>query len=467
MLQRRRDPSKRRAPGVVLAVAALLLTGSAHAQTVVLEHFTLIDGTGHAPVSDQSLVMVDGRISWVGPAAKAPAPKSATTEDLRGKYLLPGIIDSHVHLGLVDGVDQNYAKYYNRANIERQLHLYAAYGVTSVYTLGTDGDAIHDVIADQRRIGRIDMARAYTAGRGVVFKGSYGGVPGLDQMVATPAEASAMVMREVAKGDDFIKLWMDDEFSTIAERMPYPMSKAVIDTAHKAGKKTAGHIFYYDNATELTREGIDVFMHQVRDRTAGPELSRAMKARGTWQLASTLSREASFTYTLLPFVDDPFFARGVAPTTIAALKAPARQQKLGSSPLFPKYPAAFSNAMANFATQAKNGVAYGMGTDSGPSARFPGYFAHWELELMVKAGITPLQALTAATGTNAKFLGTTQTGTIEKGKWADLLVLDRDPVADIRNTRAINAVYIAGRKVPTIWQTCTGRAADACGPAVQ
>jgi imidazolonepropionase-like amidohydrolase len=108
-----------------------------------------------------------------------------------------------------------------------------------------------------------------------------------------------------------------------------------------------------------------------------------------------------------------------------------------------------------------------MGTDSGPSARFPGYFAHWELELMVKAGITPLQALTAATGTNAKFLGTTQTGTIEKGKWADLLVLDRDPVADIRNTRAINAVYIAGRKVPTIWQTCTGRAADACGPAVQ
>lgn len=467
MLQRRRDRRNQKAVRAAVALAALLLASTAQAQTVVLEHFTLIDGTGRAPVADQSLVMVDGKIRWVGPAAQTPAAKAATSEDLHGKYVMPGIIDAHVHLGLVDGIEQNFTKYYNRANVERQLQLYAAYGVTSVYTLGTDGDAIHAVIADQRRIGRVDRARAFTAGRGVVFKGSYGGVPGLDQSVATPAEATAMVDREVANGDDFIKLWMDDEFATIADRMPYAISKAVIDTAHKDGKKTAAHIFYYDNAAELTREGVDVFMHQVRDRAAGPELSRAMKARGTWQLASTLSREASFTYTLLPFVDDPFFSRGVAPATIAALKAPARQQKLGASPLFAKYPEALRNAMANFATQAKNGVAYGMGTDSGPTARFPGYFAHWELELMVKAGITPLQALTAATGTNAKFLGTTNTGTIEKGKWADLLVLDRDPVADIRNTRSIDAVYIAGRKVPTIWQTCTERAADACGPAIK
>jgi imidazolonepropionase-like amidohydrolase len=467
MLQRRRDPLRRRAAGAAVALASLVLAGSACAETVVLEHFTLIDGTGRAPVADQSLVMVDGRITWVGPAARVPVSKTATSEDLHGKYVMPGIIDAHVHLGLVDGIDQSFTRYYSRANIERQLQLYAAYGVTSVYTLGTDGDAIHAVIADQRRIGRVDRARAYTAGRGVVFKGSYGGVPGLDQSVATPDEARAMVTREIANGDDFIKLWMDDEFATIGERMPYAISQAVIDTTRAAGKKSAAHVFYYDNAAELTREGVTVFMHQVRDRAAGPALSRAMKAQGTWQLASTLSREASFTYTLLPFVDDPFFARGVSPATIAALKAPARQQKLAASPLFPKYPEALRNAMANLATEAKNGVVYGMGTDSGPTARFPGYFAHWELELMVQAGITPLQALTAATGTNAKFLGTMQTGTIEKGKWADLLVLDRDPVADIRNTRAIAAVYIAGRKVPTIWQTCTGRTADACGTAVR
>jgi len=439
-------------------------TCPARAQTTVLNHFTLIDGTGRPPLADQSLIIANGRIAWVGPSRQLRTPKGARRQDLRGKFVMPGIIDSHVHLGLVDGIDQNFTKYYNRDNVERQLKIYAAYGVTSVYVLGTDGDEIHAVVADQRRRGPGELARVYTAGRGVVFKGSYGGVAGLDQSVATPADANAMVAREAAKGDDFIKLWMDDEFGSIGERMPYTISTAVIDAAHKAGKKAAAHIFYYDNAAELTREGIDAFMHQVRDRTADPSLARAMKARGTWQLASTLSREASFTYRLLPFVDDPFFYRAVAPATIAALKDPARQQRLESGPNFPKYQEVLRNAMASLALEAKNGVTYGMGTDSGPSARFPGFFAHWELELMVQAGLTPLQAITAATGTNAKFLKANQAGTVVKGKWADLLVLDRDPTADIRNTRAIDSVYLAGRKVPTIWETCIGRSdAAQCG----
>ena len=463
---RRIRPARARAMiRVGVALVALCLGGGAAAETVVLDHVTLFDGTGSAPRADQALVMIDGRITWVGPSGRRPITADATITDLRGKFLMPGLIDSHVHLGLVDGVDQSFTKYYDRANVEEQLKLYAAYGVTSVYTLGTDGDLIHQVIADQRRVGRIETARAYTAGRGVVYKDSYGGVPGLEQSVATPAEATAMVERETAKGDDFVKLWMDDEFGTVAKRMPYAVSTAVIDAAHKAGKKAAAHIFYYDNAAELTREGIDVFMHQVRDRVADPALTAAMKQRGTWQLASTLSREASFTYTLLPFVDEPFFARGVAPSTIATLKSQERQQKLAASPLFPKYPPVLRNAMASLAAEAKAGVRYGMGTDSGPTARFPGYFAHWELELMVKAGLTPLQALTAATGTNASFLRENESGVLKPGKWADLLVLDRDPTRDIRNTRAISAVYVAGRKVPTIWETCVGRAADACAAA--
>jgi imidazolonepropionase-like amidohydrolase len=94
----------------------------------------------------------------------------------------------------------------------------------------------------------------------------------------------------------------------------------------------------------------------------------------------------------------------------------------------------------------------GMGTDSGPSGRFPGYFAHWELELMVKAGLTPLQALTAATGQNARFLAAQDLGTLQAGKWADFVVLDRDPTADIRNTRSIHSVYISGESKKTIWK---------------
>jgi imidazolonepropionase-like amidohydrolase len=446
--------------GVAALMAGALTAAPAMAKTVALSHFTLIDGTGRAPVKNSAMIITDGKISWVGPAAKLKAPAGVKVRDLTGKFVMPGIIDSHVHLGLVDGITQD-LKYYTRESVERQLKLYAAYGVTSVQVLGTDKDEIHDIVRDIRAdpAGR---ARVWTAGRGVVFKGSYGGVVGLPAQVATPAEATAMVDREAAKGADFIKLWVDDEFGSIAERMPPAISSAVIAEAHKDGKKAVAHVFYYDNAKELTREGVNGFAHSVRDRAVDAPLLSAMKAKGVWQIAATLSREASFTYDLLPFVDDPFFSRGVTPQVIADLKNPERRTRLSSSPTFPKYPAVLKYAMENFGREAKAGIPYGMGTDSGPSARFPGYFAHWELELMVKSGVTPLQALTAATSSNAKFMGATNVGVIAPAKAADLLVLDKDPTADIRNTRAIDSVYLAGEQVPTIWQTCIGRAADAC-----
>lgn len=449
--------------GVVAAGLALAIATGAQAETNVLTHFTLIDGTGRRAAPDQALIITDGRLSWVGPASKLRVPKGSSVENLKGRYLLPGLIDNHVHLGLVNGITQD-LKYQTPENIEKQLHLYAAYGITSVQTLGTEKDLIFP-LRNAERAGRPDMARIFTVGQGVVFKGSYGGVPGLDQSVATPQEARHMVDGEVAKGADAIKLWVDDEFGTLSNRMPPAISSAVIDEAHKDGKMAIAHIFYYDNAAELTREGVNAFAHEVRDRPVDAALLGQMKAKGVWQMAATLSREASFTYTTLPFLDDPFFSRGVTPDVLAELRSPERVRKLGAAANFPKYAPTLRNAMQNFGAEAKAGVRYGMGTDSGPTARFPGYFAHWELELMVKAGVTPLQAITAATGHNAEFLGAKDIGTVQAGKWADLLVLDKNPLADIRNTRAIHEVFIAGRKVPTIWQICTGRPLAECGAA--
>lgn len=446
---------------VFAGIVAVALSASVGAETVVLRDFTLIDGTGSQPVPKQALIMTDGRISWVGPSARVKIPAGAKVERLAGKYLMPGLIDSHVHLGLVDGITQD-LKYQTPYNIEGQLRTYAAYGVTTVQTLGTERELIFPI--QHWRDGRPGMARVYTVGKGVVFQGSYGGVPGLKQSVATPDEARTMVREQAEQGADLIKLWVDDEFGMMAERMPPAISSAVIDEAHRDGKKAVAHIFYYDNAAELTREGVDAFAHTVRDRTVDDALIAQMKAKGVWQMAATLSREASFTYRTLPFLDDPFFARGVTPQVLKELASPERAARLGAAPNFSKYPQVFQTAMDNFGQEAKAGIRYGMGTDSGPTARFPGYFAHWELELMVKAGLTPLQALTAATSANAEFMGGRDIGTITPGKWADLLVLDRDPTADIRNTRTINTVYIAGNKVPTIWQICAGRAAASdCG----
>jgi imidazolonepropionase-like amidohydrolase len=111
------------------------------------------------------------------------------------------------------------------------------------------------------------------------------------------------------------------------------------------------------------------------------------------------------------------------------------------------YPGFLRTAQRNLKTLADAGVPYAFGTDSGPPGRFPGYFAHWEMELMVQAGLTPIQVITAATGSAARFLHAEDLGTLEKNKWADLLVLDKDPLDDIKNTRTISAVYIAGKRV--------------------
>src|SRR3546814_10464448 len=149
-------------------------------------------------------------------------------------------------------------------DIENQLRTGAAYGVTTVQTLGTEKDMIFPI--QQRRKGRAAMSRVYTVGQGVVFKGSYGGVAGLDQSVATPEEARAMVDREAAKGADLIKLWVDDEFGMREERMPPPIRSAVIAQAHTDGKKAVAPIFYYSTAAALTREGVDAFAHTVHPR---------------------------------------------------------------------------------------------------------------------------------------------------------------------------------------------------------
>jgi len=447
---------------ILLAIAGCcFVTQALHAQALVLKNFTLIDGSG-APPRAGAAVMIDtgGRIEWVGESARLQAPAGAKVIDLAGKFVLPGLIDDHVHLGLVHGLKQD-VDFYTKDLVEEQLETYAAYGITTVLVLGTDKDLIFDMRAAQRA-GRPGVARVFTTGQGLVYKGSYGGVPKLNQPVATPQEARAEVDNQARKGVDLIKFWVDDEFGALPTRMPPDISQAIIDEAHRQHLKAVAHIFYLDNAKKLVDQGVDGLAHSVRDEPVDPDFLQRMKQHGTWQMAETLSREASFTYSKLPFLDDPFFNRSIAPEVLQELASPQRTAKLEAAPNFARYKAVFATALANTTREVNAGVPYGMGTDSGPAGRFGGYFAHWELQLMVQAGLTPLQALTAATGGNAKFIGAADLGTIAPHKWADLVVLDRDPLTDIHNTRTIHAVYVAGHEVPTIWHLCAGRPKNDC-----
>lgn len=455
------------------AMVAALLAASlpALAETTVLKNVTVIDGTGAAPAPNSAIVMTDGKIAYVGPVSGLKVPAGAKVEDLSGKFVMPGIIDSHVHVGMMHDVTQD-EKYQTPENVEADLKQYAAYGVTTVQVLGTDKDFVLDM-RNQQRKGRPTMARLFSAGQGAVMKGGYGGLLGVTQPISTPEEARKLVDEQAAKGVDFIKLWMDDERKTIPVKMSYEVSRAIIDEAHKHHLRAVAHVFYLADAKELMREGIDGFAHMVRDVPVDQEFLDMMKAKGVWMVSPTLSREMAYSLAVMPWLNDPFFTRGVTPGTIAALKSMAREQAVVLGPTrFPGLPyekkvfwdmdRTLFQALENYQAMVKAGVKTGMGTDSGPNGRFPGFNAHEEMQLQVLAGRSPMDAIKSATFDNADWLKDKSIGSVEKGKWADLLVLDKNPLDDIRNTETIAAVYMAGQSVPTIWTSCRDRAESEC-----
>ena len=441
--------------------------GGDSSEAHVFRNFTLIDGGDHAPLPKAAMVVEKGRISWVGPEADLKAPSGAETSDLNGAFVIPGLMNLHAHLGNTVDLVQD-SKFHTRQSIEKDLKTYASYGVTTVLSMGTDQDAIFPVRNEQRdafsafakapaETARPSMARVYTTGQGLVFTGGYGGLAGVNQSVASPEQAAAAVNAQLDKGVDFIKLWLDDELGTMP-KMPAAVSTAIIETAHKRNARVLAHIFYLEDAKFLASQGIDGFVHGVRDQPIDQALIDSMEQHGTWQVAGTLSREASmFAYgSTPPFASDPFFTRGVSAKTLELIKSPERQKTIAGNPNFKKYPAFFETAKANFKRLVDAGVPFALGTDAGPPGRFPGYFEHWELQLMVDAGLTPAQAIDAATRRAAMFLGAEDLGTLEPTKWADFVVLDANPLTDIRNSRKIRAVYIAGSEVPSINQSTGG-----------
>jgi imidazolonepropionase-like amidohydrolase len=159
---------------------------------------------------------------------------------------------------------------------------------------------------------------------------------------------------------------------------------------------------------------------------------------------------STFVYESEPaFFADPFFLRDADPAVLAELRDPKRQAAMRTSPSAQEYKKALEVASRNLKRLTDAGVRIAMGTDTGPPARFQGYFEHMELELMAKAGLTPRQVLQSATRDAAQCMKAVDgAGTIRPGGWADLVVLGRNPLDDVRNTRTIESVWIAGNRVP-------------------
>ncbi len=429
---------------------ALIILNVDGAEIAAFKGFTLI-GNG-APQRDAGMIVTDGRITWVGPAAQMKIPPGGSVQDLTGRYVIPGMINLHGHVSIVSGLVQDTKRFYTREGVARNLVLYARYGITAVASLGTDQPLVYQIRQEQRA-GRPTMARIFTAGRGFTGKGGYpsviAGMEGVPFEAATPQEAAAAVDRLALQHPDLVKIWVEDHGGTLP-KIPIEISTAIIQAAHRHGLKVVAHIFYLQDAKQLAAAGIDGFAHSVRDQPVDDELIRLMKQHGTWQMAATLSREASLFAYAKPsqVLDDPFFAGSVAPDVLAELKSAAYRQKIAADPELARYPEYLRTAQRNLKRLADSGVRYGFGTDSGPPARFAGYFEHWEAQLMVEAGLTPAQVIAAATRSAAEFLGAAKDlGSLEQGKWADFVVLRENPLTDIRNTRTIEQVFIAGNPI--------------------
>jgi imidazolonepropionase-like amidohydrolase len=177
-----------------------------------------------------------------------------------------------------------------------------------------------------------------------------------------------------------------------------------------------------------------------------------MKARGVFLIPTLVRDEVLFAYAdNVKWLNDPFFLAGLDSGALTIIRSPEVVEKTRKDPDIAKYRAGLEMAKKNLKTLSDAGVKVAFGTDSGVPTRFPGYFEHRELQLMVEAGLTPMQAIVAATGTNAEILGgAKQFGTLQPDRRADFLVLDASPLVDIHNTEKLSAVWQAGKKVPSV-----------------
>lgn len=415
---------------VMLALGCSAATAAG--QTTALVGVRVLDGTGRT--LDAAVIVVrDGRIAAVGPQATTPVPDGATRLDMAGKTILPGLVNAHGHVGNTVGLraDRNG---YTRENLLRQLRTYAQYGVTTVYSLGDD-DTAGFALRDEQGTGPLDRARLFVAG---------------PVITADTAEAARAMTDSVAdRKPDLLKIRVDDNLGT-SRKMPEPAWRAAVARADERGLRIAAHVFYLADAKAVLDAGVDFIAHSVRDVPVDAAFIAALKAHDACY-SPTLMREVStFVYESTPsWIDDPFFLQSVDPAMVRQLRDPAFQARYRNSPTAKGYKAGLDVAMRNLRTLRDAGVTIAFGTDTGPPGRFQGFFEHLELEKMVEAGLTPMQAIVSATGDAARcHQRSGEIGTIAPGALADLLVLDANPLDDIRNTRRIDSVWIGGRRLP-------------------
>ena len=439
--------------------------GSAEGTVTAIVGATVIhpESEGKATVAADTTILIAGnRIRAVGPAASVRVPQGARLIDAHGKWVIPGLIDSHVHFfqsgdlytrpDVADfGQWVPYASEVrrNKARLPQTFKVWLASGVTGVADVGGPFWNF-----DMR-----DAARATAAAPRVVATGpliSMVARPQLDLgdppiiRIGSPDEARELVARELERKPDYIKVWYihlpgDDLEAQEA------IVRATADAAHAAGLRLAVHATELMVAKSALRAGADYLVHSVQDAPIDEEFIAMARARrilycptlfvtlgyfyalsGTWQPTDTERRLA-----------DPQVLAGLHLDEIPKDRLPERVVRLMGEHRAAPLP---TLAMQNLIKVWNAGITVVMGTDAGNIGTLHGPGVFREMELMQRAGLTPLQVLRSATVNGAATLGMRDLGSIAPGKLADLVILEDDPLADVANVSHASVVFKDGHE---------------------
>jgi imidazolonepropionase-like amidohydrolase len=440
-----RVPQMRPSKSLAVAVVAGCL-GSAGAfsqpragSAVVFEGARLIAGDGRPTLERAAFVVQGGRITAVGAMETITAPPGASRVDLDGRTVIPALVNVHVHIGY-EGYTSWGAANYTPQNVLDHLQREAFYGVGATQSVGSSPTAASLKFERDQAAGVFPPASRFFFMPGlappnggpdaILMKGTTA-LHAVHE-VTTPAAARAVVQGIAARRIRNVKIWVDDRRGTYP-KMPPEVYTAVIDEAHKHRMLVHAHAIALADQKAVVRAGADVLVHTAASEKVDDEFLALLTAKRPYWTTVIGLGDRSEVCDRHPFVDQTYPAK-----TLESI----RGESCGPRPAA----AAREETLAyNVPRMIAAGARLVLGTDAGIDARHAfGWADHHEIARWVQLGVSPAAALVAATARPAELLGAADIGTLVAGKSADFVVLTANPLDDIRNTRAIDSVYLRG-----------------------
>lgn len=417
---------------------------------VLYDNARLIPGDGNATIERAAMLVEQGTIVRVAPAGSITVPASVRRVDLAGKTIIPALIGTHGHPGFQQGLSYAAANY-TRETVTSDLARALYFGVSVVQSQGIEtGDLLYQLRSEQATASPT-VARLQVTGRGIGSPNAGPGgaaYAGIAYEVTTEAAGRQAVAELAARRVDMVKIWVDDRNGR-APKLSAPVYRAIIDEAHQRRLRVIAHVFYHADAVELVDAGIDAFAHMVRDTVMSDALVAAIVKKNVVVMGN-LTTPLKPTFAATPpwlTAGDPMMALlapAVTAPVIERMRAYyARREPKAVEAARQRY----GILRQSLAKLAGAGAQVVLGADTGLEDHHFGFAEQLELQAMVEAGMSPSQAIVAATSRAAAFVNRHDTGALAAGKRADFLVLDANPLDDITNTRRISRIVIGNVEV--------------------